>query len=364
MHLRRLALLATATALMSGAFASPAAGAVTLLPADIEALPRAGAVESGFAELKLAPRAVSRLRAARGSLSGTGEVRVKGSTVTLIARPEAEVWIDPTTMAGSMEINGALRIRGRTGTATLRAMTFSPGKDRVVTAKLGKRTLTLGRLTGGRATFSKQADGVLRGARLALSAGAAKAINRVTGGGVSAGTFASVTVSVTTRELPLASGVAKVTLDPAILQLLSESGYGISAVAPATIDGAVITIPLTGGAFDPIDLTGRLALEGTVRLENAADGRRVDLFGWRAAVTGSQQDLFAQINQAVAAVLGTLDLRNVTARLEDRTFTATGATLALSRIAVATLKQSFGVTVAQGQTLGTVDLTGTISGVF
>ncbi len=63
-------------------------------------------------------------------------------------------------------------------------------------------------------------------------------------------------------------------------------------------------------------------------------------------------------------VLGNVDVSTLQAGLDGKTFTATGGKLVLSKIAVSTLKQSFGVTVAAGQPLGTVDVTGTISGTF
>ncbi len=74
--------------------------------------------------------------------------------------------------------------------------------------------------------------------------------------------------------------------------------------------------------------------------------------------------MYASINASVAAVLGTVDVSGVNAGLDGKTFTATGGKITFSKIAAATLKQSFGVTVAVGQPLATVDITGTISGTF
>lgn len=367
MHHRILASGAAAAATLGSALllASGAAAATTLLPADIDALPRAGAVESGQVIVKLSGGAAGKLKAAGVTLSGSGEVKAKGTTVSLLADPEAEAWIDPTRMAGSVGIDGSLSIKGRKGTAKLTAITFSPGVEKAVTAKLGKKVITLGKLTGGSATFSKQADGVLKGAKLSIGAAGAKAVNKVTGGGLSAGAFGTVSIDVTTRELPLASGVAKVTLDPGVLSLLSQNGYAVTAVAPATMTSpSTIEIPLVAGAFDPTELTGRLKLDGTIKLQNTAGDKKIDLFGWRGVITGSQKDLYAQINSSVAAVVGTIDVGSVNAGLDGKTFTATGGKLAFSKIAVSTLKQSFGVTVAVGQPLATVDIVGTISGVF
>jgi hypothetical protein len=364
MHHRPLTAIATACA-ASLALATSAHAATTLLPADVDALPRGAAVESGQVIVKLSGGASRSLKSAGASLVGAGEVTVKGSSVSLLADPEAEAWIDPTTMRGAVGIDGSLSIKGKKGTAKLTQIRVSPGLERSVTAKLGKKLVTLGTLTGGRASFSHQADGLLSGAKLSIGASGAKAVNAVTGGGLSAGAFGTATISVTTRELPLNSGVAKVTLDPAVLELLNQNGYALSAVAPATMAGpSVVNIPLVAGAFDPAELTGRLKLDGAVHLQNAAGDKKIDLFAWRAVITPSQKDVYAQINSSVAAVLGTVDVNTITAGLDGRTFTATGGKIAFSKVAVSTLKQSFGVTVAVGQPLATVDLTGTISGTF
>lgn len=352
MHHRRLATATTAAALGATLLlAGGARAATTLLPADIDALPRAGAVESGEVIIKLSGSGA----ALKSKMKGAGEVKLKGSTLTLLADPDAEAWIDPTTMEGSVGIDGSLRINGK----KLSKITFSPGSTaKNVTAKIGSKTVTLGKLTGGKASFSHQADGLLKGAKFSLSAAGAKAV------GGKAGSFGTVTMSVTTRELPLSSGSAKVTIDPSVVSLLNQNGYSITAVAPATQDGNTITIPLVAGAFDPVDLTGRLKLDGTVHLANAAGDKKIDLFGWRAAVTSSQHDLYAQINSSIAAAIGTVDVSNVTAGLNGPTFYATGGKIAFSKIAVSTLKQSFGVTVDVGAPLATVDLTGTVSGKF
>lgn len=366
MHHRRLATTTAATFAAALALASGAhAAAPTLLPADIDALPRAGTAESGQVILKLTGGANGKLKSAGASLKGAGEVTVKGSSISLLADPEAEAYIDPTTMRGSVAIDGSLSIKGRKGTAKLSNLRFSPGLEKKVTAKLGKKEITLGKLTGGKATFSKQADGLLKNAKLSIGSAGAKAVNSVTGGGLSAGSFGTVSISVTTKEIPLASGVAKVTLDPTVMQLLKDNGYAVSAVPPAAmVNESTITIPLTAGTFDPAGLTGRLLLDGTVHLQNAAGDRKIDLFEWRAIITSSQKDVYASINSAVAAVLGTVDVSTVTAGLDGKTFSATGGKLAFSQIAVSTLKQSFGVTVSVGQPLATVDVTGTISGEF
>ncbi len=289
MHHRRLATTA-ATLAATLTLASGAHAATTLLPDDIDALPARGTAESGQVIVKLSGGASSKLKGAGASLKGAGEVSVKGSSISLLADPEADdAYIDVTTMRGSVAIDGSLSIKGKRGTAKLTDLRFprrGAGRDR----EARQKQITLGKLTGGSASFSKQADGLLRNAKLSIGSAGAKAVNKVTGGGLSAGAFGTVSISVTTKELPLASGVAKVTLDPTVMQLLKDNGYGVTAVAPATMASeSTINLPLTAGAFDPAGLTGRLILDGTVKLQNAAGDKKIDLFGWRGIITGRRR---------------------------------------------------------------------------
>ena len=226
-------------------------------------------------------------------------------------------------------------------------------------AKVGSKLVELGSLKGGKTTFSRQADGTLKGAKLSLSAKGAKALNPKTGGGFSAGAFASVDAEATTRELPLKSGVAKLTLAAGILNTLTSNGLAITPTPPATYNG-VASIQLTAGAFDPENTTGRLQLEGKVTI--GKPGTSVDLFGWRGVVNAKQKELFANVNQTVAAVVADVDVSAFEAQFVGTDFVAKGAKLKLSKIASSTIKQQFGIDVAVGTDLGTVEITGQISG--
>ncbi len=126
MHHRRLATTA-ATLAATLTLASGAHAATTLLPDDIDALPRAGTAESGQVIVKLSGGASSKLKGAGASLKGAGEVSVKGSSISLLADPEADdAYIDVTTMRGSVAIDGSLSIKGKRGTAKLTDLRFSP----------------------------------------------------------------------------------------------------------------------------------------------------------------------------------------------------------------------------------------------
>lgn len=352
-----LALAAGGAALVAG----PASAATTtrILPADIDKLPRGGAVEYGTVDVKLTGGAASKLKSAGVKLSGSGSTDVKGSTIEFQALADSGP-LDITKFVGALGVEGGFTAKGKKGSVKVSAIVLQPGLEKNVVAKVGSKLVELGSLKGGKTTFSRQADGTLTGAKLALSSKGAKALNAKTGGGFSAGSFATVNAEATTRELPLKSGVAKLTLAPGILNTLTSNGLTITPTPPATYANGVATIQLLAGAFDPENTTGRLQLDGKVTI--GKPGTSVDLFGWRGVVNAKQKELFANVNQTVAAVVADVDVTNFSAQFEGTDFVAKGATLKLSKIASSTIKQQFGIDVAVGTDLGTVEITGQISG--
>lgn len=342
--------------------AGPAAAATSsrVLPADIDKLPRGGAVEYGEASLKLSGGAASKLKSAGVKLSGSGSTDVKGSTIEFQALADSGP-LDITQFTGGLGVEGGFTAKGKKGSAKVSSIVLQPGLEKNVVAKVGGKLVELGTLKGGKTTFKNQADGTLKGAKLSLSSKGAKALNAKTGGGFSAGAFATVDASATTRELPLKSGVAKLTLGAGLLDTLKANGLDISTTPPATRDGNTVSIQLTAGAFDPTNTTGRLQLEGKVTV--GKPGTSVDLFGWRTVVNAKQKELFANVNQTVAAVVADVDVSAFEAQFVGTNFVARGAKLKLSKIASSTIKQQFGVDVAVGTELGTVEITGQISGV-
>ncbi|MBJ7472199.1 MAG: hypothetical protein JHD16_12910 [Solirubrobacteraceae bacterium] len=361
-HLR----LTTATtalglaAIAAGLGATSATAATTrTLPADINKLPRGGVIEYGVASIKLTGGASGKLKSAGTSLSGSGSADVKGSTIEFQGLGESGP-LDVTRMVGAAGVEGGFTAKGSKGSVKVSQIVFQPGLEKNVVAKVGSKLVELGTLKGGKATFSRQADGLLKGAKLSLSSKGAKALNAKTGGGFSAGSFGTVNLEYTTRELPLKGGVATMTLAPGLLETLTANGLDVTAEAPAARAGNVVTIQLTAGAFDPENVTGRLQLEGKVTV--GKPGQSTNLFGWRGVVNSKQKELFANINENVAAVVADVDVTGFTANFEGSSFVARGVKLSLSKIASSTIKQQFGVDVAAGTPMGTVEMTGQLSG--
>jgi hypothetical protein len=63
---------------------------------------------------------------------------------------------------------------------------------------------------------------------------------------------------------PLASGTAKLTLDPSFQHLLASHGVKLSALAPAKRHGAAYSLPVSEGSLDPTAGKGEIDTEGVL----------------------------------------------------------------------------------------------------
>lgn len=130
--------------------------------------------------------------------------------------------------------------------------------------------------------------------------------------------------------------VVKVTGDQAtvapstqLTQFLSDNGVSVSAIAPATLDGGNLTLPITGGRVHSKNLHGVLVMGGGVKLskgENSVKLRRfvaVNLkrgavltakVGKRRMVVARLTDLSAVVSGTSATVEADLHLSRAAAR--------------------------------------------------
>ncbi|HVY95892.1 MAG TPA: hypothetical protein VHA54_02920 [Solirubrobacterales bacterium] len=69
---------------------------------------------------------------------------------------------------------------------------------------------------------------------------------------------------------PVGSGRTLIVLDKGFLSLLKRNGVKLRAAAPATLRGSVLTLPATGGRFDPTSLRGTVEHEGALVLAKGA----------------------------------------------------------------------------------------------
>lgn len=357
MH-RRTLLRSSAAAALAALVLAPAAQA-KVTAADVISSPRAGSLEPGDpgeVVLQLSGGAKGKLSKAGVKISGSGDTAVKGAKVTLLATPTGTL-IDPITMKGSLATAGGITFRRGGRSAKLTKLTLEPGtKKKQVTAKLGSKTVRLGTITGGKGGFTPYANGNLKNATLKLSSSGAKALSKAVGGGFSAGTFAKVNAAVIMAQFPLTSGTGTLRIDEAFAGLLAQNGIALVGGSGATVSGTTVTLPLIGGAFDPERLTGRLSFGGQVQVTRGGDTIR--LFEFASAIGSGQRDVFAKFNANASAAIGTADVSQMEATMTGVNFTATNTVIALSQIAMQSIKASFNLDVPAGTKLGVIDIAG------
>jgi hypothetical protein len=82
---------------------------------------------------------------------------------------------------------------------------------------------------------------------------------------------------------PLGSGQTKLKLDKRFLALMKENGVKLSAVAPAKLKSGTLTLPVSGGKFDPTSAKGTVEHSGELRFKSGA--REVRLSAWQLKTT-------------------------------------------------------------------------------
>jgi hypothetical protein len=245
--------VATAVAATTLAVAGPANAADTV------------ELDGGTTALKLNGKTVRALRSAGITVAVNKPAKVSGLTARF---PVVGGDIDPANAKGTIEHSGGLTLRmGRTG-VTLRAITLNTGK-KTFTAKVGKRTLTIGSLAGGKVTrdgFATEVSGV----KLKLGKAVAGALNRTFGGRVfkSGLTLGTAAVAPETDEIAFDRGTTTLTFNAQTAGGLRAMGVNVAPVAPATADPATggLVFPVTGGVVDTSDLSGRITHSGGLTL--------------------------------------------------------------------------------------------------
>jgi hypothetical protein len=82
---------------------------------------------------------------------------------------------------------------------------------------------------------------------------------------------------------PLGSGTTKLKLDSSFLALLKATHVSLSAVAPAELKAGTLTLPVSGGKFDPTSAKGTVEHAGELRFKSGA--REVRLHAWQLKTT-------------------------------------------------------------------------------
>ena len=82
------------------------------------------------------------------------------------------------------------------------------------------------------------------------------------------GAFAVAPLAAVAEYDPLASGATRLSLDRGFLSMLKRDGVRLGAIAPAKLEGGVVTFPVSGGKFDPTDGKGTIEHDGALVFES------------------------------------------------------------------------------------------------
>ena len=92
---------------------------------------------------------------------------------------------------------------------------------------------------------------------------------------------------------PVAGGSTRFVLDPSFLALLSHNGVKLSAVAPARLNNGTLTMPLSGGKFDPTTSNGTLGHDGA--LVFSGPGGRIPMKALQLKTTAARTPFTAKV---------------------------------------------------------------------
>lgn len=335
------------------------ANAASVQAAEIFALPHGSNVAKGTLTLTLTSSTAATLKSSGITVQRVGSAKVKGRSSTLKAATASVV--DPITMRGTLQTGGGILFAGPKGGVKLTKLTLvrtSTGAK--LNAIFDGKQVTFGTVRGGTARTAG-AKGVLSGGKLVLDSTFRSQLRQATGKSLS-GTFATIKAVATTRQLPITSGTATITLDPAIQSLLTAGGVTVSVKAPATYDAATGkgTLKIAGAALDPQAKEGRIALDGTLVLTSPT--AKVELSAWAGILSATQKDLFASITPGLSPALATFDASTATiggGTAAGGPVTFSGLKLRFSSLAITSIKAQLGLTIDPNTPFGTVDLAGT-----
>lgn len=237
--------VATAVAATVGVAAAPANAATTVR------------LSGGTTTLKLDKKTTKALKRAGFTVSGSTKFKISGGE------------IDPANAKGTIDHKSAkLTIKMGKTKVTLSNITLDTAKG-TASAKAGKATVSFASLKGGKVSREGFATSVA-GTKVSLSKKGAAALNkafkvRAFKSGTALGVAA---IAPTSNEIALERGTTSIRFDPQVVQALAAGRVPPSAVAPATLDAATLTlnVPVNGGVLDTRTLTGRITHDGGLQL--------------------------------------------------------------------------------------------------
>jgi hypothetical protein len=139
-----------------------------------------------------------------------------------------------------------------------------------------------------------------------------------------------------------------VTLDGPAVQTLTSNGVGVSAVGPATLDGASATFPVRGGRLNARITKGVVRHAGGIRFTK--EGRSLVVRRPVTVVAGNAAFLAVRRNGTLVRVFR---LRGLARSTADSAVTVTGD-LHVTRRLAKQVNRRLGTSIAQGAKAGTI----------
>ena len=263
---------------------------------------------------------------------------------------------DPETARGTIRHSGGLRLKAGRTKLDLRSFTIAVAKRATLSAKVGKRRVTILNLDLSKAKIGRdQLAYRIANVRGSLTGAAAKAINATFGAKVAKRglTLGRATVVAAPEFVDvLAQGDTRLTLDAGAGALLSGAGISASPIAPAVASGGALAFPVTGGNLGTQALSGEVRHSGGIRLSDG--GTTVDLREFTINLDAGP-DLTALVGSDRVSILN-LDLSQAAVSVGKNSggVRVEGVRATLTAAAAGALNAAFGVTAfEQGQLLGT-----------
>lgn len=317
-----------------------------------------------------------------------------GNTIVL---PNTGGGLDPATGAGTLDVGGAIKFKGKGGRVTLQAIKVGYGAAGGFRGQIGSKSVDIATVTGGSAT--SQTNSVsLDGATASVSSDGAKALNKKLAkkkkkratisaakpfkSGARLGGL-STTAPFATVQL-LAQGEMELVPDLGTALKFFGKGVnpatGVTVVPPATSLGDFF-FPVTGGRVLPdvsggqIETGGGLLITKNLAVNASCDAARpvgTFLRQTELIVDLTRQALRATVNVAsglvgAGTVAATLDMSGATTSVNPATgaFTISDVNVIITDISASTLNFTFGKAsegcgsdFVGGDPLGVISVTG------
>ena len=157
------------------------------------------------------------------------------------------------------------------------------------------------------------------------------------------------------QNLALTGKYSTLVLNPATAGVLADNKISVAPIAPATVKGAGIAFPITGGSVDPNTLAGTIDHSGGLDFKSGATQVKLTDF----VVDTTKGTLTSTAGGAQLPTLS-LNLNGLKKVTNGSVIVASGIKASLTTQAAKALNDAFGVSIfTKGLAIGTITVTAT-----